>query len=305
MTRSMSRLQSVILCTKDPRPHHMRRTIEGLRTQIAPKDSWELILIDNASHTPVAEFCDLSWHSGARVVQEGTVGLTNARLRGIVEARGEILVFVDDDTVLAPDFLVETARIADAWPTIGAWGGRVRGEYDHNPETWVHRYQSLLTIRELDRDRWSSFPTPGAIPCGAGLCVRRAVGQAYLAALEAQPSRRLLDRRGTLLGSCGDLDLAFCAVDLELGIGRFLALEVVHLIPRSRTTLTYLEKAQEWNAFSEVVLRRARGWTVDRPSRARRMIEYARAMRLPAIDRRMRIAWLRGQQGGLDYRGPH
>ena len=91
---------SVIICSHNPRPEYLRRTLEALKAQTLPTKDWELLLVDNASKEPLAGRFDLSWHPNARHVRENELGLTTARLRGIREAHSDLLVFVDDDNVL-------------------------------------------------------------------------------------------------------------------------------------------------------------------------------------------------------------
>src|SRR6516165_7404390 len=90
---------SVIICTNNPLEEHLRRTLEALRAQTVSTSRWELLIIDNASEPPV-DAGDLSWHPRARVISETIPGLSFARVRGIREAIGDLLVFVDDDNVL-------------------------------------------------------------------------------------------------------------------------------------------------------------------------------------------------------------
>src|SRR3989337_147732 len=96
---------SVIICTHNPRPDYLRRALDALKAQTLPLEQWELLFIDNASRERLADLWDISWHPHARHVRESELGLTPARLRGIQESRGEVLVFIDDDNVLASDFL--------------------------------------------------------------------------------------------------------------------------------------------------------------------------------------------------------
>ncbi len=103
---------STILCTHNPRPDYLRRTLEGLRRQDIKKDDWELVVVDNACDPPFAKLADLGWHPRARVVCERTLGLTEARLRGLRESRGDLIVFVDDDNVLADNYLKVAWNIA-------------------------------------------------------------------------------------------------------------------------------------------------------------------------------------------------
>ncbi len=57
---------------------------------------FEIIVIDNASTDRTSEVA--STRPGIRVVQEDKKGLTQARQRGYVEAKGDILAYIDADT---------------------------------------------------------------------------------------------------------------------------------------------------------------------------------------------------------------
>jgi glycosyltransferase involved in cell wall biosynthesis len=107
MPSAMTCALSVIICTHNPRADYFAKALAGLRAQepLAVGQRWELLIIDNASDPSLASQIDLSWHPDARIVQEPRLGLTFARLRGCEEARNAILVFVDDDNILAPDYL--------------------------------------------------------------------------------------------------------------------------------------------------------------------------------------------------------
>src|SRR6266481_6144767 len=117
---------SVITCAHNPRPGYLQQVIDALRIQTLGKERWEYLLIDNASTEPLAASVDLSWHPKASHIREETTGLTPARLRGIQEAMGEVLVFVDDDNVLDTDYLEQVLRLLPAWRILGAFGGQVR-----------------------------------------------------------------------------------------------------------------------------------------------------------------------------------
>src|SRR5262245_61510732 len=113
---------SVIICSHNPRRDYLRRVIDALRNQNLSKDRWELLLVDNASDASLARAWDLSWHANARHAVETEIGLASARMRGIREASSDLLVFVDDDNVLNPDYLSEALRIKSEWPMLGVWG---------------------------------------------------------------------------------------------------------------------------------------------------------------------------------------
>ena len=103
---------SVFIPTHNPRLDFMRRVLGALRDQTLDKSRWELALVDNRSEKPIAPLFDLSWHPAACHVREEKLGLTPARLAGIRATRADLVVMVDDDNVLFPDYLEKVIKLA-------------------------------------------------------------------------------------------------------------------------------------------------------------------------------------------------
>jgi glycosyltransferase involved in cell wall biosynthesis len=250
---------SIIICTHNPRSEYINRTLAALKAQILPLDQWELLIVDNASDRSLASELDLSWHSQVRVIREDKLGLTPARLRGIREAHNDIFVFVDDDNVLCSDYLERVFKIAQTWPMLGAWGGQCLPDFEVEPEAWTEEFWEYLGIRRFDRDLWSNLPLWETTPIGAGLSVRRSVAETYATSLMSDSRRTSLDRQGNLLLSCGDMDFAYTACDMGLGIGIFTALKLTHLMPPNRLEESYLLRMVEQSVYSRVMLYFLRG----------------------------------------------
>jgi hypothetical protein len=288
---------SVIICTHNPRPDYLRRVFEALDKQTLPKDEWELLLIDNASKEKLADVWNLSWHPTARHVRENELGLTAARLRGIAEARADILIFVDDDNVLRSDFLANAVEISNKFPFLGAWGGNVEGEFEQEVPDWLKSHLHVLAVREVDRDYWSNYYTDNrSMPFGAGLCVRKLVATAYARALVARPASMGLDRKGSSLVSGGDIDLALTAYDSGFGTGMFPRLHTTHLIPKARMTVDYLCRLLEGIEYSTHLLRKQRnpGYTPPQDSGLNRWLRAYQVWRLPEPIRSITKAENRG-----------
>jgi len=247
---------SVIICTHNPRKDYLERTLNALRSQALTKENWELLLIDNASKEPLANSWDLSWHPNARHVHEEKVGLTHARLRGIKESQGRLLVFVDDDNVLMPDYLEGILGIHAQMPFMEVIGsGNIIGEFETPPQEWMKPHLHKLALRELERDLWSNDPERlGFYPCGAGLCVTKKVAQAYAEMLDRDPRRKQLGRSGSSLVSGEDCDICFMVGSQGLGVGMFKSLSLKHLIPSDRLKESYLLRLAEGMSYSGYVL---------------------------------------------------
>lgn len=286
---------SVITCTHNPRQDYLDQVLTALGTQTLSFDQWEFLLIDNASDRSLAETVDLSWHPHARHLRENQLGLTPARLRGIAEARADLLVLVDDDNVLNADYLETALQISRNWSILGAWGGQIYGEFEDPPPTWTKPYWKYLGIREFNHDRWSNLlHQHDTTPCGSGMCVRKVVAEQYANFVQMNPQRAGLDRKGKTLLSCGDTDLAFTACDLGLGTGQFVALKLRHLIPTMRIQPNYLLQLYENLYYSHTLLDVFRGKLPPHRSKGSQLFNYIRQWKMDVRQRQFYHARQRG-----------
>jgi glycosyltransferase involved in cell wall biosynthesis len=291
---------TVVICTHNPRQDYLDRVLKALQAQTLATERWELLVIDNASNSSVADRIDITWHPHSRCIREPKLGLTPARLRGIDAARGHLIVFVDDDNVLGADYLLNTDRIASQHPAMGVWGGSIVGEFEQTPPAWSKRYLPLLAIREITADKLSDvLPPHETTPCGAGLCVRRIVAEHYAKLVVSDGRRMSLDRKGKLLSSGGDTDLALVASDLGMGSGQFVALQLTHLIPAARLELTYLLRLIECMAYSHTVLHSLRHPLPPMRSLAKYLFHQLRSLSMSPHDRKFFYAEQRGMDSAL------
>ena len=247
---------SVVVCSHNPRPDYLQRVLAALGGQTLPQHQWELVVVDNASHERLAGRCDVSWHARARHVREDDLGLTRARFRGIAETRGELLVFVDDDNVLAPGFLEEAWAIHDQYPYLGVFGaGSLDPEFEVQPPPEIRPRMHLLALRSVTSARWSNNPQDHeSIPWGAGLCVSRPVANMYRQFVEKLKITAVLGRRGHELFSGDDDVFSWAAAAVGSGFGVFPSLRVTHLIPPDRLSQPYFLRLLHDHAFTHSLL---------------------------------------------------
>lgn len=241
---------SIVLCTHNPRRAVLDETLAALRRQKAlDAGGWELIVIDNASNPALLGSIDVSGYETARIVREDRLGLTHARLRGLTEAAGEVLVFVDDDNLLDEDYLRSAAGAMSGDHTLGAIGGKSIPRYATPPPAWFDELGIDLACRDLgERAQYASWEGvdaaqrsyPVCAPIGAGLVVRRAVFEAYATAVERSPGRLGLGRRGADLASGEDNDLIMTALEQGWRVAYLPELRLEHVIPAARLARDYL-----------------------------------------------------------------
>lgn len=239
---------TVIIPTHRPHPERLRRTLAGLRQQTLPASGWETLLVDNASPIPV-ELAPLAEAAppNLRISREPKLGLTTARIHGITRARGAVLVFVDDDNVLAPRYLESALRVMEGDPRVGAAGGPVEPEWESPPPAWLPRFHGLLALQNHGPDRrvargGAGAPWPPFAPVGAGLVVRRSAAENYVRAVDDDSIRGSLDRQAGRLSSGGDCDLVFTVLHAGGDVVYEPELHVTHLIPHGRMQPEYLAR---------------------------------------------------------------
>ena len=247
---------SAIICTHNARLEYLAKTLVSLRCQepLEHLQAWELLVIDNASETPLDAQLDLSWHPASRVIREMNLGLTHARLRSFREARGEILVYIDDDNVLEPAYLRRTLAAFEADPKLGAVGGKSIPRWETEPPDWFNELGISLACRDLGDTHldaeWDNTGKqqrfyPSCAPIGAGMGVRRSAYAAYVEAASGDPIRIALGRRGADLSSGEDNDMILSILAQGWKVAYLPELRLEHLIPTRRLSASYLEKYAE------------------------------------------------------------
>jgi len=247
---------SVIICTHNPRPDYLVRVFDALKKQTLPKEEWELLLVDNASTGRLAETWGLIWHPRARHIREDELGLTPARLRGIKESCGDLLVFVDDDNVLAPDYLQTARALVVEHPYLGVFGaGILEPEFEVQPPPELFPHLGRLALRRVSTALWSNNANDYVcVPWGAGLCVTRLVAENYPQFVRQLNVTELLDPRGEQLFGEGDVAFSWVSVEGGHGFGVFPTLQVTHLISADRLNQRYFLRLVHDRYFSAGVL---------------------------------------------------
>lgn len=134
---------SLVICTYN-RPDLVEQVLATIAEQDAPRDSYEVLVIDNASPKDIASVV-ASYDGripGLRCIREERVGLSHARNRGYREARGEYVGYVDDDCKLPPEWVSTALRtIHEVHPVM--YGGPARAFYMTPKPRWFRdRYGS-------------------------------------------------------------------------------------------------------------------------------------------------------------------
>jgi glycosyltransferase involved in cell wall biosynthesis len=243
-------LVTVALCTFN-RAELLRQTLAGLARQNYPADRYEILVIDNrstdATAAVVAAFADAP--VPPRHVLEMQQGLDHARNRAIAEARGEIILFGDDDILVPSDWITRMTApfAADLDHRLGAVGGEVIPVFPGGVPAWVAGWHAPLAFR---RDA-GPLP-PEHAPMGANVAFPRRVFA------ELGGFHTALDRTGARYFSGGDSEMIRRVRAAGLTVWFVPEAAVQHQMPASRTTFRYAARHAFDSARSRVIDRAGR-----------------------------------------------
>lgn len=95
----------------------------------ADRSTFEVVIVDDGSRFAMAADTGHKHGLKTRIVRQERLGVAAARNRGIEEAEGEFVVFIDSDVTVGPDFVTRVMSLVDSHPgdhafQIGLDGGR-------------------------------------------------------------------------------------------------------------------------------------------------------------------------------------
>ncbi|HVS80691.1 MAG TPA: glycosyltransferase [Pyrinomonadaceae bacterium] len=239
----MSEGVSIVVCCHNS-AWLLPETLDRLAAQqfTGPLPPCEVIVVDNASTDQTSTVARENWPPDCpiplRVVPEPQLGLTSARLRGIVEANYALVCFVDDDNRVSSNWLETVSNLASEHDDVGAFGGQIEAIAEKTLPPWFHRFQNYYAVGQQG-DKAGDVTDSRGYLWGAGLCLRK---RAWQMLSENQFSFLLSDRKGQALSAGGDAELCYA---LRLAGWRLWyepRLRMQHFLPESRLQWDYLRR---------------------------------------------------------------
>lgn len=202
--------------------------------------TWEVIVCDNNSCDRTADIVEdyqQAWLKDVplRYCFVAEQGAAFARQRAVMEARGHIVAFLDDDNIPARNWLSNVQRFAKAYPRAGAFGSQIHGNFQGELPEGFDQIACFLAIVERGGKPHLYRPESKILPPAAGLAVRRA------AWLEAVPSRLFLNHKGKAAGLASeDLEAMLHIQKAGWDVWYNSDMVVTHQIPHQRLQQDYL-----------------------------------------------------------------
>lgn len=175
---------SLIICTKD-REALLRDMLRTVFAQTRPPD--EVLIVDDGAMDGEALCAWVEAHGlPCRYLRKESPGLAASRNLGVQHATGEIILFLDDDVLLEPEYSAAILDLfaEDAAQTLGGVTGALRVEYAPGVERFLRffgmdgrRPGALLPsgFGVLVREGRLSAPGPVEWLSGCNMAYRRAV----------------------------------------------------------------------------------------------------------------------------------
>jgi glucosyl-dolichyl phosphate glucuronosyltransferase len=221
---------SVVIGTLN-RSDMLEPSLRSLLAQTIDPGLIEIVVVDNGSTDRtlnlVSELMAVAPHM--RLVHEPKRGLSNARNRGIAEARAPLVAFFDDDGIAEPDWAERILKVFEDEPETGAVGGRIHVRWPAGRPSWMPAslagYYGHFDCGETRRE--IALPT---YPFGPNMVIRRDRLQ------QIGGFRSELGPTGKNLMACGETDLFQRLHQVPLKVIYEPAAVVYHVVPPERAT---------------------------------------------------------------------
>ncbi|CNI16070.1 glycosyltransferase family 2 protein [Yersinia mollaretii] len=226
---------SILICCYNSESR-IKQVLSSLEKQKISTNLLEVIIIDNASldttYSVSTSYID-SFPFKLSVFKEPISGLMNARIRGIKEAKNDLIIFVDDDNLLDTDYCYKAHQLFSEKTDIAFAGGESRLPLYISPPTWFDKYSKCYAVGPQYNE--SRYLCGAEILWGAGLIVRREMLLTII-----NYDFKCVGRKGNIQLSGDDSELCYLLI-LNGGIGYYYSeLKLQHAIDTSRFNIDKL-----------------------------------------------------------------
>ncbi|MBN2165266.1 MAG: glycosyltransferase [Marinilabiliaceae bacterium] len=239
---------SIIICTYN-REQFIKRCLDSLAIQSVGAGLFEIIFVNNNS-TDSTEIIFNEFekeHPDLNITYciESRQGLSHARNRGISEAKGDVLAFLDDDAIASKDYV---KYLSDQFlpSKYSSGGGKILPLWETKKPHWMSKFLlPLVSVIDLG-NKTKGFPS-GKFPVGANMFFRRKIFE------QVGTFNTDLGRIGKNMLGGEEKDLFNRIRNKKNSIGYFPSIEVHHIIPEERTTIDFVKKQALGVGLSEKI----------------------------------------------------
>jgi len=239
---------SIIICTYNPDQRLLERCLNAIYNQNTEHLNVEVILVDNNSTVAISgiPFIKdlLEEMNNLFVLHEPLQGLASARTAGIRKAKGEWIVFFDDDNEPNTNYLQELARINKLYNHVVVWGpGNISVEFIDGIDGDIENYaRAVFQEKRIENVEYASIRDwQKCYPFGTGMCIKATYLREY-ARLVEEGVFTASGRKGNLLTSGEDVQIVLFCIKQGLAAGSSPGLQLTHIIPAKRANYDYIKR---------------------------------------------------------------
>jgi glycosyltransferase involved in cell wall biosynthesis len=237
---------SFIICTYN-REKYIYECLSRLAKNTA-KEGYEIVLVNNNSTDNTAAECERFEAdfkpSNYSYFVEKQQGLSYARNRGIAEAKGEWLVFLDDDAMVGEDYIANLQAHLAKHPESGAFGGAIEPFFEGDTPKWISPW-AMGFVSAIDLGSQVKLFPKKSYPIGANMGISRETIE------RVGMFNTALGRTGNNLMGGEEKDIFNRIRQAGIPILYFPNIKVQHCIPPKRTTKEFIAKLGEGVGMSE------------------------------------------------------
>ncbi len=228
---------SIIVCTYN-REKYIGECLTCLAKQNVDKSQYEVLIVNNLSTDNTQKIVDEIIQKYPEIsflsFIEEKQGHTFARNRGIREAKGSILSFIDDDAFVEKTFCSAIIEFFKNHENASAIGGKIIPLYENKRPAWMSKYL-LPLVAALDLGNQIKAFKGHKFPIGANMAFRKSMFDKY-GIFDVN-----LGRRGTGLEGGDEKELFLRLKRGGEKIWYVPQVSVQHIIPDSRIKKSYIK----------------------------------------------------------------
>jgi glycosyltransferase involved in cell wall biosynthesis len=230
---------TLIICTYN-REKYIGPLLDSIAKNDYPTTDYEIVLVDNNctdnTRGVCEQFAEAHRDITLRYVVETEQGLSAARNKGIKEAKGDIIIYVDDDALVDADYIRIYAEHFASHPETMAAGGPIEPLYETEEPKWMSPYtKALLTAWMNYGDKVREYPN-GRYPGGGNAAYRKVVfDQVGMFNIE-------LGRKGSLLLASEEKDIFDKMHALGMQVLYLPTPVLHHIIPQAKLEEDYFNR---------------------------------------------------------------